>query len=67
MNKLREVDAVLRNETDHIPEIWQMPVVALPLFQDDKQAFVMRPVCSSDAMTASVYEMISKNFKDSLN
>jgi len=57
MNKLREVDAVLRNETDHIPEIWQMPVVALPLFQDDKQAFVMRPVCSTDAMTASVYEM----------
>ncbi|MDP8202641.1 MAG: glutamine-hydrolyzing GMP synthase [Candidatus Tenebribacter burtonii] len=63
MNKLREVDAVLRNETDHIPEIWQMPVVALPLFQDDKQAFVMRPVCSSDAMTASVYEIDFKEFQ----
>jgi len=57
MNKLREVDAVLRNETDHIPEIWQMPVVSLPLFNETGQTFVMRPVCSSDAMTASVYEM----------
>ncbi|HPR16906.1 MAG TPA: glutamine-hydrolyzing GMP synthase [Candidatus Cloacimonadota bacterium] len=57
MDKLREVDAVLREETDGIPEIWQMPVVALPLFQNENQAFVMRPVCSTDAMTASVYEM----------
>ncbi len=57
MNKLREVDAVLRNETDHIPEIWQMPVVSLPLFNETGQAFVMRPVCSTDAMTASVFEM----------
>jgi GMP synthase (glutamine-hydrolysing) len=57
LNKLREVDAVLRNETDHIPEIWQMPVVSLPLFNETGQAFVMRPVCSTDAMTASVYEM----------
>jgi len=57
LDKLRNVDAVLRKETDHITKIWQMPVVALPLFQDGKQAFVMRPVCSTDAMTASVYEM----------
>ncbi|KQC05481.1 MAG: hypothetical protein APR54_08250 [Candidatus Cloacimonas sp. SDB] len=57
IDKLREVDAVLRHETDHIPEIWQMPVVALPLFNQDGQAFVMRPVSSTDAMTASVYEM----------
>jgi len=57
VDKLREVDAVLRENTDHIPEIWQMPVVTLPLFQNNEQAFVMRPVCSTDAMTASVYEM----------
>ncbi|NQT65034.1 MAG: glutamine-hydrolyzing GMP synthase, partial [FCB group bacterium] len=57
LDKLREVDAVLRENTDHITEIWQMPVVAIPLFQNGKQAFVMRPVCSTDAMTASVYEM----------
>lgn len=63
MDKLREVDAILRQETDQIPEIWQMPVVALPLFQNDKQAFVMRPVCSMDAMTASVYEMEFAEFQ----
>lgn len=57
MDKLREVDAILRQETDHLSEIWQMPVVALPLFQNGMQVFVMRPVCSTDAMTASVYEM----------
>lgn len=62
IDKLREIDAVLRQETDHIPEIWQMPVVALPLFQNGKQAFVMRPVCSTDAMTASVYLMDFKEF-----
>lgn len=63
LHKLREVDAVLRKETDHIPEIWQMPIVALPLFQNTKQTFVMRPVCSTDAMTASVYEMNFAEFK----
>lgn len=63
LDKLREVDAILREETDHIPEIWQMPVVSLPLFNITGQAFVMRPVCSADAMTASVYEMDFKEFE----
>ena len=63
MDKLREVDAILREETDHISEIWQMPIVALPLFQNSKQAFVIRPVCSTDAMTASVFEMEFMEFK----
>ena len=35
-----------------------MPVVQLPLKNtDNKLCYVMRPVCSTDAMTASVYEM----------
>ena len=63
VDKLREVDAVLRENTDHIPEIWQMPVVILPLFNKAGQAFVMRPVCSTDAMTASVYEMEFAEFE----
>ncbi|MCK5052428.1 MAG: glutamine-hydrolyzing GMP synthase [Candidatus Cloacimonetes bacterium] len=63
LDKLREVDAVMREETDHIPEIWQMPIVSLPLFNKTGQAFVMRPVCSTDAMTASVYEMDFKEFQ----
>ena len=63
LDKLRKVDAILREKTDHIPEIWQMPVVALPLFKNGKQAFVIRPVCSTDAMTASVYEMDFEKFE----
>jgi GMP synthase (glutamine-hydrolysing) len=57
LDKLRKVDHILRKETDRIGEIWQMPVVALPLWQKGKQVFIMRPVRSTDAMTASVYEM----------
>ncbi|MDA3812691.1 MAG: glutamine-hydrolyzing GMP synthase [Candidatus Cloacimonetes bacterium] len=63
LNKLREVDSILRKETDHISEIWQMPVVSLPLFNETGQAFVMRPVCSTDAMTASVFEMDFDEFE----
>jgi GMP synthase (glutamine-hydrolysing) len=57
LDKLRKVDQILRRETDHIPQIWQMPVVALPLWQAGKQAYIIRPVCSTDAMTASVFEL----------
>ncbi len=63
LDKLRKVDAFLRQETDHIPDIWQMPVVSLPLYSETGQAFVMRPVCSTDAMTASVYEMDFNEFR----
>ncbi len=57
IDKLRKVDAILRHETEQIQEIWQMPIVSLPLFNELGQAFVMRPICSLDAMTASVYQM----------
>ncbi|MFC1887429.1 glutamine-hydrolyzing GMP synthase [Candidatus Cloacimonadota bacterium] len=62
LDKLREVDHILRQETDHVEKIWQMPVVALPLWQQNRQAFVIRPVCSTDAMTASVYEIDPQEF-----
>ncbi len=55
---LRQVDALVMDELSHIKEIWQLPVVSLPLFDNKgQQAFVIRPVCSQDAMTADVYEM----------
>lgn len=39
-------------------DIWQNPVVLLPLInQNNKESIVLRPVCSTDAMTASIYEM----------
>ena len=56
LDRLRQVDDLLHRRIAHIPEIWQAPVIALPLFDGDgNQAFVLRPVCSKDAMTADVY------------
>ena len=56
LNRLRQVDARLQRRLAGIPEIWQAPVIALPLFDAaGDQVFVLRPVCSRDAMTADVY------------
>ena len=56
LDRLRQVDARLQRRLAGIPEIWQAPVIALPLFDAaGDQAFVLRPVCSRDAMTADVY------------
>lgn len=58
LNQLRLADEVLRKATDPIPEIWQMPVVQLPLKDENgKTCYVIRPVCSQDAMSADYYEM----------
>ena len=57
LDLLRKVDAFIHRETAALSEIWQMPVVALPLFRKGKQIFVMRPVTSTDAMTADFYKM----------
>jgi GMP synthase (glutamine-hydrolysing) len=57
MDLLRQVDHVAHELCAHCLQIWQMPVVALPLYQGDEQAFVLRPVCSRDAMTADFYRM----------
>ncbi len=58
MDLLRRVDHVTHELTAGCDLIWQMPVVALPLYDHDgDQAFVLRPVCSRDAMTADFYRM----------
>ncbi len=58
MDLLRQVDHVAHQLTVGCLQIWQMPVVALPLFDGaGDQAFVLRPVCSRDAMTADFYRM----------
>ncbi|MFW5799359.1 MAG: glutamine-hydrolyzing GMP synthase [Spirochaetota bacterium] len=62
---LREVDNLITAKLKHIKEIWQMPVVSLPLFDEEgRQVFLMRPVTSQDAMTADVYEMNFNLMKD---
>lgn len=56
LDLLRKVDDLLHRRISHIADIWQAPVIALPLFdRAGRQAFVLRPVCSKDAMTADVY------------
>ena len=56
--ELQEVDALLRHKTDNLAPIWQMPVVQLPLLNAvGKRDYVIRPVCSQDAMSADFYEM----------
>lgn len=58
LERLRRVDALVRERIEPFAEIWQAPVVALPLFdREGRQAFVVRPVCSTDAMTAEVFEI----------
>ncbi len=65
LDELRKVDAFLRTRTDDIKDIWQMPVVQLPLRNtDNRLCYVMRPVCSMDAMSASVYEIDFDYLKD---
>ncbi len=58
MDLLRQVDHITHQLTAGCAEIWQMPVVSLPLYDaEGRQAFVLRPVCSRDAMTADFYRM----------
>lgn len=58
VESLQRVDYVAREVTHHLPEIWQMPVVSLPLTDGQgNRAYVLRPICSKDAMTASVFRM----------
>jgi GMP synthase (glutamine-hydrolysing) len=55
---LQEADAVAHALTRHHREIWQMPVVLLPLADAaGRLALVLRPVRSRDAMTADVFPM----------
>ena len=58
LDRLRQVDEILRRGIAGIREIWQAPAIALPLFDAaGNQAFVLRPVRSKDAMTADVHAM----------
>lgn len=61
--KLQRADAIVDeflHEKKIYSEIWQMPVVLVPLSSDSeigREGVVLRPICSTDAMTASAYEM----------
>ncbi|MDQ7824768.1 MAG: glutamine-hydrolyzing GMP synthase [Candidatus Eremiobacteraeota bacterium] len=58
LERLRAVDARCNDALRGEGELWQMPVVGLPLYDEmGRQVFVMRPVCSQDAMTCDVFRM----------
>ena len=62
---LQEVDAVVFEMLAGFDELWQVPVVSLPLLDETgRRVFVIRPVCSRDAMTADVFRMDSKLFDE---
>ncbi len=53
---LREADSICTDflmESNLYSSVWQMPVVLLPLTWCDKPVIVIRPVVSSEAMTAT--------------
>ncbi len=55
---LQQVDRLVRQETKAYDEIWQAPVVSLPLLDEaGDRVFLARPICSRDAMTASPFPM----------
>jgi GMP synthase (glutamine-hydrolysing) len=60
LDLLREADALCTaalQKTDLYAAVWQMPVVLLPLTKAGGPVFVLRPVSSSEAMTARFAEL----------
>lgn len=60
LDLLREADALCTaalQKANLYGEVWQMPVVLLPLTKGDGPVFVLRPVSSSEAMTARFAEL----------
>jgi len=57
-DRLRLVDALVRDRMEGFEEIWQLGIIALPLYDaDGRQVYVVRPVLSTDAMTADVFSI----------
>lgn len=61
LDLLRQADFVVTEQLykeNLSREIWQMPVILIPLSSDgEKESIVLRPVCSADAMTARFAEI----------
>ncbi|MBU4501132.1 MAG: glutamine-hydrolyzing GMP synthase [Nanoarchaeota archaeon] len=66
LDLLREVDLTVRTficKNDYNNRIWQMPIVLLPLGTDGKEAIVLRPICSTEVMTANFTRMDQDDVK----
>jgi len=65
LDRLREVDAAVSSALAGEADVWQAPVVALPLFTPrGEQAYVLRAVTSRDAMTADVFALGLDRLRD---
>lgn len=60
LRKFDNICTEFLQENDLYESIWQMPVVSVPLTVADKPCIVMRPVNSSEAMTANFAEIDQK-------
>jgi GMP synthase (glutamine-hydrolysing) len=55
---LQNIDSVVRAALEPVEEVWQVPVVSLPIHSNSgNPVYVIRPVTSRDAMTADFYRM----------
>lgn len=60
LDKLREADAIVNRvitEKGLMQEIWQFPVVLIPIAANSGESIVLRPVYSQEAMTARFAEI----------
>jgi GMP synthase (glutamine-hydrolysing) len=58
VKELQEIDSVVRAALEPVEEVWQVPVVSLPIHSESgNPVYVIRPVTSRDAMTADFYRM----------
>lgn len=58
---LKEADYIIRNFVEenkrNLPEIWQFPIVIFPLGCNGNESIALRPVLSTDGMTAKFAEI----------
>lgn len=59
INTLQQADAIVRQcIQDHsCSHIWQFPVVLAPVLQHEKEAIILRPIESENAMTATAAQL----------
>jgi GMP synthase (glutamine-hydrolysing) len=83
INLLREVDDLINSllcGTEYYNKISQMPIILLPVGEDNKKSIVMRPVVTNDFMTAlpfefpngfkfleTVYDELMEKFSDTIS
>lgn len=67
LNLLRMIDFIVRRYIwikGYYKKMWQMPVVLIPLMSHGKESIVLRPVCSTEVMTASFTKMRPDHVKE---